>query len=325
VSASFQIILPFVRPLVPMIQDPEVSEIMVNPGGAVFQERDGLLTRVEGVRIEERPLQTAVKNIARLLGNDISEIRPLLDARLPDGSRVSAAMPPASVGGTTMNIRKFRNEVLTAPELVRRGMLSQGLLDRLRAVIEARQTILISGGTGTGKTTLLNALAAYLPERERIVLIEETAEVAITLPNLVRLEAQKGHPATADFPEGIPAVTIRDLLKHALRMRPDRIIIGEVREGEAFDLLQALNTGHEGTLTTIHANSAKHTAMRLRTLVSMAHSGLPDSAIGHMIGDAIHCLVHIGRDAAGHRKVSSVLKVEGYDASTDRYQFEEIQ
>src|SRR5436305_1282097 len=229
---SFDLILPFLRPIAHLIQDPDVSEIMVNPGGRVFLERDGELREADGVHLEEKNLQVAVRNIARTLGDDVSDEQPILDARLPDGSRVAAVIPPCSLGGTTLTIRKFQSRVFTADELVRVEMLSSAQLDQVRKAIDARQNLLISGGTSTGKTTLLNALAAFLPVEDRLVIIEDTAELQIDLQSVVRLEARRGHV-------DVPAVTIRGLLRAALRHRPDRIILGEVRGGEAYDLLQA--------------------------------------------------------------------------------------
>lgn len=312
-NSNFDLIIPYVRPLASLIGDEEVSEIMVNASGAVFIERDGRLIAIDGIAISERHRQAAVRNIARLLGDDIDETRPLLDARLPDGSRVAAVMPPASVGGTILNIRKFRSKVFTAEELVRRGMLSAGTLEQLCAAIDARQTILISGGTGTGKTTLLNALAAFLPPEDRIVILEDTAEIDIAAPNLVRLEARRAQP-------DIPAITMRDLLRQTLRLRPDRILLGEVRGAEAFDLLQALNTGHTGTISTIHSNSARLAVSRLRTCVAMAGIDLAEQAVARSIAEVIQVLVHIER-RQGTRYVSEIACIDRYDASRDQYEF----
>jgi pilus assembly protein CpaF len=310
---SFDLILPFLRPVQHLILDEEVSEILVNATGCVFIERAGLLELMpESVRIGERQRQAAVRNIARLLGDDISEEMPLLDARLPDGSRVAAVMPPASVGGTVIAIRKFRAKVFTAGELVRRGMLSASMLAQLSIAMQARQTILISGGTGTGKTTLLNALAAFLPPEDRIVLIEDTAEIDIAAPNLVRLEARRAQP-------DLPAITIRDLLRQTLRLRPDRILLGEVRGAEALDLLQALNIGHTGTISTIHANSARLAISRLRTCVAMAGIELPEQAVARSIAEVVHVLVHIER-RQGIRYVSEIASMDRYDPSRDQYE-----
>jgi pilus assembly protein CpaF len=203
---SFEIILPFLRPIASFIEDADVSEVMVNAGGRVFVERHGLIVEAERVQISEKNLQVAVRNIARLLGDDVSEEQPILDARLPDGSRVAAVIPPCSLGGTTLTIRKFQSRFFSVDDLVRTGTLTTPVVDALRGAINARQTILISGGTSTGKTTLLNALAALLPPADRIVLIEDTAELRVDQPNVVRFEARRAQ-------RGLPSVTIRDLLK----------------------------------------------------------------------------------------------------------------
>ena len=310
---SFELILPFLRPIAHLIQDPDVSEIMVNAGGRVFLERGGVLDQADGLHLEERNLQVAVRNIARTLGDDVSEEQPILDARLPDGSRVAAVIPPCSIGGTTLTIRKFQTQFFTADELVRTGMLSAATLEQLHAAIENRRTILISGGTSTGKTTLLNALTAYLPPAERIVVIEDTAELQVEKPNVVRFQARRAQRA-------LPAVTIRDLLKATLRHRPDRVVVGEVRGGEAYDLLQALNTGHAGSLSTIHANSAPQALARLASCVMQAGVDVPYAAIRLQIADAIRCLVHLTRKK-GQRLVEELVCVEGYDGVTDAYTF----
>ena len=315
-SAGFEIILPFLRPIAGFIQDPDVNEIMVNGDGRVFLERHGRLEEAEGVRLPEKSLQVAVRNIARMLGDDVSEEQPILDARLPDGSRVAAVIPPCSLGGTTMTIRKFQRRFFTAEELVRTGTLTSAVLGRVREAIEARQTILISGGTSTGKTTLLNALAAYLPGSERIVIIEDTAELQVNKPNVVRFEARRAQ-------RDLPAITIRDLLKATLRHRPDRVIVGEVRGGEAYDLLQALNTGHAGTLSTIHANSAAQALTRLASCVLQAGVELPYVAIRYQIGDAISLVLHLSR-RDGVRTVAELVRVRRYAVDGDRYETDEL-
>ena len=308
---SFEIILPFLRPIAPYLVDPEVSEIMVNPGGTVFIERHGRLEAKEGAHVDERNLQVAVRNITRLLGNDISEEQPILDARLPDGSRVAAVMPPCSLLGTALTIRKFRPAYFTLEELVTTGTVSQHIADALHAAIERRHTILISGGTGTGKTTLLNALAARLPRDERVVVVEETAELQITVPNVVRLEELRAQ-------RDLGAVTMRDLLRATLRHRPDRILVGEVRGGEAYDLLQALNTGHAGTLCTIHASSAVQALARLTSCVLQAGVDVPYAAVRHQIGEAVQVVAHLVR-AGGHRRVEELLHLRRYMPDEDRY------
>ena len=308
---SFDVILPFLRPIEGLIKDPEVSEIMVNAPARVFIERSGRLEEVPGVTIPEKSLQVAVRNIARALGDEIGEEKPLLDSRLPDGSRVAAVFPPCSVGGTTLTIRKFHSRFFTAEELVRTGTLPQSLLNCFRDAVVERRNILISGGTGSGKTTLLTALGAFISDRDRVVLIEDTSEVQMTKPNLVRFEARRQQP-------DLPAVTIRDLLRATLRHRPDRIILGEVRGGEAFDLLQALNTGHSGTLSTIHANSAQQALSRFTSCVLQSGVELPYQAIRANIGDAVHLLIHLER-RNGKRQVTEALRLERFDPQADRY------
>ena len=309
---SFDVILPFLRPIAHLIQDPDVTEIMVNGSRRIFVERQGLIEAVDGVEIDERNLKVAVKNIARALGDDVSEEKPILDSRLPDGSRVAAVFPPCSVGGTTLTIRKFQTRFFTADELVRIGTMTPAVLAHIRAAIEKNENILISGGTSTGKTTLLNALSAFLPATDRIVLIEDTAELQIERPNLVRFEARREQT-------GLPAVTIRELLRATLRHRPDRIIVGEVRGGEAFDLLQALNTGHSGTLSTIHANSAAQALARFSSCVVQSGVELPYQAVRYQIADAINLVLHLGR-AHGARVVRELIRIGGYDAQHDRYE-----
>ncbi len=313
---SFDVILPFLRPIEHLILDAHVSEIMVNAPSRVFVERDGEIQAAPGVTIGEKSLQVAIRNIARALGDEIGEEKPLLDSRLPDGSRVAAVFPPCSVGGTTLTIRKFQSRFFTAGELVRIGTLTPGLLDSLCRAIESRKNILISGGTGTGKTTLLNALSAFIPPAERLILIEDTAEIQIDKCNLVRLEARREQ-------EGLPGVTIRDLLRAALRHRPDRIILGEVRGGEAFDLLQALNTGHSGTLSTIHANSAAQAINRLAGCVLQSGVDLPYAAIRSSIADSIHLLLHIERRKT-QRIVTELAEIKGYDHPTGQYRLETL-
>jgi pilus assembly protein CpaF len=308
---SFEVILPFLRPIAHLIEDPAVSEIMVNGSGRIFVEREGRLEPVTGVVVREHNLRVAVRNLARVLGDDIGAEQPLLDSRLPDGSRVAAALPPISLGGTTLTIRKFHTQRFTAEALVGLGTLTQTQLTYLEQAIRAGTNILISGGTGTGKTTLLNALAAFLPHEDRVVLIEDTAELQLDTTNLVRFEARREQA-------GLSAVTIRDLLRATLRHRPDRIVVGEVRGGEAFDLLQALNTGHAGTLSTIHANSADQALRRFTSCVLQSGVDLPYTAIRHAMGEALHLLVHVERRHA-QRVVTELVRVTGYDVTTDRY------
>ena len=308
---SFDVILPFLRPIAHLIQDPDISEIMVNGSRRVFVEKAGVLAEVPDVQLDERNLKVAVKNIARALGDDISEEKPILDSRLPDGSRVAAVFAPCSLGGTTLTIRKFQTRFFTADELVRIGTMPEAVLTELRRAVERCENILISGGTSTGKTTVLNALAAFLPKGDRVVLIEDTAELQIDSPNVVRFEARREQPL-------LPAVTIRDLLRASLRHRPDRIVVGEVRGAEAFDLLQALNTGHAGTLSTIHANSAEQALTRLASCVMQSAVELPYQAVRQQIADAVSFVLHLAR-RRGARVVAELMHIDGYDGVSDRY------
>jgi pilus assembly protein CpaF len=313
---SFDLILPFLRPIEHLIRDDETSEIMVNASSQVFTERQGRIEHVPGIELNEKSLHVALRNIARLLGDDISESKPILDARLPDGSRVAAVIPPCSLGGITLTIRKFRRQHFTIDDLIALGSLDKELAKLLQAKVESRQNILISGGTGTGKTTLLNTLADFIPDEERIVLIEDTAEIRVQKSNLVRFEARREQSNT-------PAVTIRDLLRVTLRHRPDRIIVGEVRGGEAFDFLQVLNTGHSGTLSTIHANSAYHAISRFVSCTLQSNIDLPYKAIKSNFADSINLLLHIERKN-GHRYISELLEVRNYNAEADRYELEAL-
>ncbi len=310
---GFETILPFLRPIEHLIMDDTISEVMVNGASRVFIERAGVLQEVPDLKLTEKSLMVAVKNIARRLGDDISEQKPILDSRLPDGSRVAAVIPPCSIHGVTLTIRKFNSCHLTMDDLVRHGSLNEALALRLKTYVEDRQNILISGGTGTGKTTLLNALGKLLSDDNRILLIEDTSEIQLQKPNLVRLEARQAQ-------SGLPAVTIRDLLKASLRHRPDRIILGEIRGGEAFDLLQLLNTGHSGTLSTVHASSAQQAISRFTSCVLQSGVELPYRAIKTNIGDSLNVIIQLER-RPGRRFVSEVIQIKKYNPNTDEFEF----
>jgi pilus assembly protein CpaF len=310
---GFETILPFLKPIEHLILDDSISEVMVNGADCVFIERRGLLEQVTGVSLGERALMVAVKNIARRLGDDISEAKPILDSRLPDGSRVAAVIPPCSLRGVTLTIRKFSTRHFEIEDLIAMGTLDQPLANRLEDYVLARKNILISGGTSTGKTTFLDALGRFIPEDERILLIEDTAEIRMAHANLVRFEARQAQ-------NGLSAVAIRDLLKASLRHRPDRIILGEIRGGEAFDLLQLLNTGHSGTLSTIHASSAKQGLARFTSCVLQSGIDLPYRAVKGNIADSLNLVVHIER-RPGRRFVSEVVEINGYDPDADLFDY----
>jgi len=320
--SSLDRILPFLRPIEDLLVDPTVTEVMVNAGGQrVFVERDGAMAVVAGRTLESRNLTVAIKNIARACGDEISEMQPILDARLEDGSRVAAMFPPCAIAGPALTIRKFTRRY-SLDELVEIGALTTETADLLVGAVRAHQNILVSGGTGTGKTTLLNALAAHIPESDRVIVIEETAEIHLVKPNVLRFESRRAQaPLGAETP--MPAVAIADLLRASLRHRPDRILVGEVRGAEAFDLLQALNTGHPGSMSTIHANSAQQSLTRLSHCVLTANVGLPHKSIREAIALAIQVIAHIAR-VEGRRRITELVAIRGYDGSDDQFALEPL-
>jgi pilus assembly protein CpaF len=310
---GFETILPFLKPIEHLILDDAISEVMVNGHDHIFIEKAGFIEPVEGVSLGEKSLMVAVKNIARRLGDDISESKPILDSRLPDGSRVAAVIPPCSVNGVTLTIRKFNVRHFGVEDLVQAGTLERWLANQLETYVLARKNILIAGGTGSGKTTVLEILGKFIPSDERVVLIEDTSEIHMPQDNLVRFEARQAQ-------NGLPAVTIRDLLKASLRHRPDRIILGEIRGGEAFDLLQLLNSGHSGSLSTVHANSARQGLSRFTSCVLQSGVDLPYRAIKTNVGDSVNVVVHLER-RPGRRFVSEVVEIHGYDPDRDEYNY----
>ncbi|MCU1340293.1 MAG: hypothetical protein JWO19_5874 [Bryobacterales bacterium] len=310
---GFEIILPFLKPIEHLILDESISEVMVNGPDHIFIEKAGFLEPVQGIHLGEKSLMVAVKNIARRLGDDISESKPILDSRLPDGSRVAAVIPPCSVNGVTLTIRKFNARLFGVEDLVQAGTLERWLANQLEAYVLARKSILIAGATGSGKTSMLNVLGKFIPADERILLIEDTSEIHMGQDNLVRFEARQPQ-------NGLPGVTIRELLKAALRHRPDRIILGEIRGSEAFDLLQLLNTGHSGSLSTVHATSARQGLARFTSCVLQSGVDLPYRAIKTNIGDSLDVVVHLER-RPGRRFVSEVVEIQGYDPDRDEYSY----
>ena len=309
-STSYDRILCYLAPIEKLLRDDEISEVIVNADRSVFIERSGLLQRVDIVWDHDEYLGHALRSIARMLGQDITPDAPTLDTRLPDGSRVAIAIPPVSPEGPTVTIRKFQRRYFTLETLVRIGSLSEQLAERLRTLVrDEKANILISGGTGAGKTSLLNALVAEIPPEERLGIIEDTREIQVSAPNRFQFEARRDEPA----------VTIRDLVKASLRHRPDRLIIGEVRGPEAFDLINALNTGHSGSIATVHANSALLALSRLATLILMEGAQWPVTSIKAAISDAVHYVVQVSRRPDGRRSVTGLLRVFGYDIQSDAF------
>jgi pilus assembly protein CpaF len=294
-------------PLEALLLDPGISDILVNHKDLVYVERSGVLQKT-GIRFrDERHLLQIIDRIVSRVGRRIDESSPMVDARLPDGSRVNAIIPPLALDGSALSIRRFGTSPLTADQLLQNKSISPEMLQLLSAAVRARISILISGGTGAGKTTFLNMLSTFIPESERLVTIEDAAELQLQQENIVRLETRPPNV------EGQGAVRQRQLLVNSLRMRPDRIIIGEVRGEEAFDMLQAMNTGHEGSMTTIHANSCRDALSRLESMVAMANINLPDRAVRQQIASAISIIVQISRMSDGTRKVISISEITGMD------------
>ena len=314
---GFELILPFLRPIQHLILDPDISEIMVNGPERIFIEKAGHLQAVPGVKLTPESLIVAVKNIARRLGDDISESKPILDSRLPDGSRVAAVLPPCSIHGVALTIRKFNSHKFKMKDLIEVGTLTAELARQFEDYVAQRKNILISGGTSSGKTTLANVLTELISNDERIVLIEDTAEIQIHKENVLRFEARREQ-------NGLAAVTIRDLLKATLRHRPDRIIVGEIRGGEAFDLLQLLNTGHSGTISTVHANSAAQAISRFTTCVLQSGVELPYRAIKTNIAESLNVIIQLER-RPGRRTVSEVVEIQQYDPDLDRFKFQHVR
>ena len=290
-------------PLEPLLRDSGVDEVMVNGPGTVWVERDGRLEATEVSFGSEGELRHAIERILAPLGRRIDEACPLVDARLPDGSRVNAIIPPLALDGPVLTIRRFRRRGFTAEELVAAGTLSASLRDFLAGCVRARLNLLVSGGTGSGKTTTLNALSAFIPPGERIVTIEDAAELRLQQPHVIRLESRLPNL------EGRGEVTIRDLVRNALRMRPDRILVGEVRGAEALDMLAAMTTGHDGSLSTVHAGSAEEALRRVETLALMADVALPHGAVRDQVAGALDLVVHQSRLPDGHRVVTAVSEV----------------
>jgi pilus assembly protein CpaF len=294
-------------PIQPLLNDPDVTEIMVNGPRKIYIEKKGHLERTEVVFEDNLHILKIIDRIVSPLGRHIDSDSPMVDARLPDGSRVNAVIPPCAVDGPSLTIRKFRKEKYSMAQLIEFNSLTQGMADFLRACVLGRLNIIISGGTGSGKTTFLNVLSGFIPEEERIVTIEDAAELQLQQDHVVRLETKLANV------EGHGVVSVRELVRNSLRMRPDRIVVGECRGGEALDMLQAMNTGHDGSLTTIHANSPRDALSRLETLVLMAGMDLPIKIVRQQISSAVDVIVQMSRLRDGTRKLTAITEVAGME------------
>jgi pilus assembly protein CpaF len=294
-------------PIEPLLRDPTVSEVMVNGPHRIFVERSGRIVQVPAEFADEAHLRRVIDRIVSRVGRRVDEASPMVDARLPDGSRVNAVVPPIALDGSTLTIRKFATDPLTVADLISFGTLTPPVAQLLSACVRGRLDIVVSGGTGSGKTTTLNVLSGFIPPDERVVTVEDAAELQLHQAHVVRLESR---PANV---EGRGEVSIRDLVRNALRMRPDRIVVGEVRDGAALDMLQAMNTGHDGSLTTVHANTPRDSVARLETMVMMAGMDLPIRAIREQIASAVDLIVQVARLRDGSRRITHVTEVVGME------------
>ncbi len=296
-------------PISPMLRDPEITEIMVNGANRIFVEKSGKLSETSVRFFDDRHLHTIIQRIVEPLGRHVDEASPYVDARLPDGSRVNAVIPPLALDGASVTIRKFSKDKLTTQDLINFGSMTPEIAAFLQEAVRARQNIVISGGTGSGKTTLLNVLSQFIPKGERIVTIEDSAELSLSHRNIVRLETRPPNV------EGRGRISIRDLVINALRMRPDRVVVGECRGAEAMDMLQAMNTGHDGSLTTLHANTSRDALSRLENMVMMAGFDLPSTAIREQIASAVNLIVQQNRLPDGSRKILQISEIVGKEGN----------
>ncbi len=307
-----------------IMSDENITEVMINGADHIFIEKKGHLIQLEDRFESQKKLEDIIQRIVGLAGREVNQANPIVDTRLPDGSRVNVVLPPIALCGPTVTIRKFSKTPMTMEQLIKYGSITKEIADKLQLLVKAKYNIFISGGTGSGKTTFLNALSNYIPSDERVITIEDSAELQIVgIENLVRLETRNANSS------GIGQVTIRDLIKSALRMRPERIVVGEVRGGEALDMLQAMNTGHDGSLSTGHSNSTKDMLSRLETMVLQGAEGMPIEAIRQQIASAIDIIIHLSRLRDKSRKTMEICEVLDYKDGEIRlnplYQFEETE
>lgn len=297
-------------PLESLLRDPDITEIMVNRHDTIYIEKSGKIHPTRLGFADERHLRQAIDRIVSRIGRRVDEASPMVDARLPDGSRVNAVVPPIALDGSSLTIRKFARDPFTHADLITMGTLTRQAADFMRACVQGRMNILISGGTGSGKTTTLNVMSSFIPDDERIITVEDAAELQLGQPHVLRLESR---PANV---EGFGLVTVRDLVRNSLRMRPDRIIVGEIRDSAALDMLQAMNTGHDGSLSTVHANSPRDALFRTETMVLMAGMDLPIRVIREQISSALNLVIHQARLRDGSRHVTQVSEIVGRDGDT---------
>jgi pilus assembly protein CpaF len=308
-------------PLEPLLADPTISDILVNTASVVYVERAGKLEETRVQFDSNDHLMQVINRIVSRVGRRVDETSPMVDARLPDGSRVNVIIPPLAIDGPILSIRRFGRSPLRVRDLMALGSVSRESISFMAACVQAKLNVLVSGGTGTGKTTMLNALSAFIPEDERIVTIEDSAELQLQQPHVVRLETRPSNI------EGKGEIVARDLVRNALRMRPDRIVVGEVRGGEVLDMLQAMNTGHEGSMTTVHANSPRDALARIEAMIGMAGITLSESAARQMVSRALHVIIQLSRGTDGHRRLTSVSEITGMEGPTvtmqEIYKFEQ--
>ncbi len=302
-----RVIIPNYRAIAGLIADDSVNDILINGANQIYVERAGVLELTTLRFNSDEELAELVQEIGGYCGRSVTAMTPLVDARLPDGSRVNIAIPPVAIDGICISIRKFNGEGLSLSGMVKKGSLSEELAEFLRCAAQSNINIVVAGGTGAGKTTLLNALCKHISDKERVVTIEDSAELQLPIPHVVRLES------VTHAEDGRSIVTIRDLVKNALRMRPNRIIVGEVRSSEAFDMIQAMNTGHNGSLTTVHANTPRDAIARIENMIGMAGLNLPTIAIRKQIASAVHLIIQAERSHDGHRRVTKVTEVVGIE------------
>ena len=311
-------ILQFFAPIRQFLDDPAVSEVMINGPNQIYIEKKGLLTLTDAKFSSREALLSALRNLSQYVGKNLSEERPILEGRFPDGSRVEALIPPVAPDGPHVAIRRFFKETLTVQRLVDFGAMTPVAAASLQAFVAGKTNLLIAGGTGSGKTSMLNALSGYIPDGERVVIIEDSREVQFQKPHVVQLEARPADP------KGRGSVSIRDLFRATLRMRPDRVIVGEIRGGEALDIIQAMTSGHGGCMGTLHATHPKDTLTRLETMCMMSDVDMPLAAMRAQIGSGVQIIVQVSRLQDGSRKVTHISEVTGFDLATQKYNVQDI-